>query len=354
MNRMNKRIKSILICLLALVGCTKQTCEINSVCIRDNIGNYILKWETNPPMDGTMRFYVSDTPNSFDMSQPAGHADIKEEVTTYITKDNLKRKFFRLTFNGHYPQDIAARHTLMDSIQNFRDEGGYKTIKGRKIKWGKIYRSGFIGKYTDRDSTRISDAGIKTIIDLRTEEEVIENPLFFPHMRIVHIPIPAGNRADILQRLKENKVRSRDGFLFLEDVYIKFVTQYTEDFAQILQLFVDESNYPILIQDDLGKDRAGYLLSLVMMLLDIPYETVVKDYMESNKYVNPLFMSNEAKSLSWDAQETMTVMLSVNESFLEVAYYEIDRKYGSFKAFRREGLLFSTKNKEKLKDILLE
>ncbi len=351
---MNNNLKLILFCLLSLVGCTEQTCEIRSICIRNNIGNYILKWETNPPMEGTMRFYVSDTPNSFNMSQPAGYADIKDEVTTYITQDNLKRKFFRLTFNGHHQQDIAARHTLMDSIQNFRDEGGYKNSKGKKIKWGKIYRSGFIGKYTDRDSIRISDAGIKTIIDLRTEEEVIENPLFFPHIRIVHIPIQAGNRADILQRLKDNKVRSRDGFLFMEDIYIKFVTQSTDDFAQILQLFVDENNYPILVQDDLGKDRAGYLLSLVMMLLDIPYETVVKDYMESNRYINPLFMSNEVKSLSWDAQEALTVMLSTNESFLEVAYNEIDRKYGSFKAFRGEGLLFSTKNKEKLKDILLE
>ena len=143
---MNNNLKLILFCLLSLVGCTEQTCEIRSICIRDNIGNYILKWETNPPMEGTMRFYVSDTPNSFNMSQPAGYADIKDEVTTYITQDNLKRKFFRLTFNGHHQQDIAARHTLMDSIQNFRDEGGYKNSKGKKIKWGKIYRSGFIGK----------------------------------------------------------------------------------------------------------------------------------------------------------------------------------------------------------------
>ena len=74
---MNNNLKLILFCLLSLVGCTEQTCEIRSICIRDNIGNYILKWETNPPMEGTMRFYVSDTPNSFNMSQPAGYADIK-------------------------------------------------------------------------------------------------------------------------------------------------------------------------------------------------------------------------------------------------------------------------------------
>ncbi|UKI46055.1 MAG: hypothetical protein L6V92_11735 [Phocaeicola vulgatus] len=83
-------------------------------------------------MEGTMRFYVSDTPNSFNMSQPAGYADIKDEVTTYITQDNLKRKFFRLTFNGHHQQDIAARHTLMDSIQTSETKADTKTAKGKK------------------------------------------------------------------------------------------------------------------------------------------------------------------------------------------------------------------------------
>ncbi len=200
---------------------------------------------------------------------------------------------------------------------------------------------------------KISDAGIKTIIDLRTEDEAMKQPLFFPHIRIVHVPIVASNRQEILRRIQENKTRSRDGVLFMEDVYIKFVTQCTEDFAQILQLFVDENNYPILVQDDLGKDRAGYLMSLVLMLLDVPYETVVKDYLESNVYVDPSFMSSTVRSLSMDAQETMTVLLSVDESYLDIAYNEIERKYGSFKEFRREGLFFSTRNKEKLKDILL-
>lgn len=351
---MKEYIVAILICLSTFTGCSDKDYEISSVCIRDNIGNYILKWETNPQMNGTMRFYVSDSPNDFDMSKPAGITDIKDEVVTYITQDNFKRKFFRLTFNNGYAQDIAARHTLMDSVQNFRDEGGYKTIKGRTVKWGKIYRSGFIGKYSDRDSARISEAGIKTIIDLRTEEEVIRQPLFFPHVRIVHVPIPTGDSHEILQRILDNKVRSRDGILFMEDIYIKFVSRYSEDFAQILQLFIDENNYPILVQDDLGKDRAGYLLSLILMLLDVPYETVVKDYMESNQYVDPSFMSYAVQSLSQDAQETMTVLLSTNESFLNIAYNEIDKEYGSFKEFRRKALFFSTKNKEKLKDILLK
>ncbi len=349
-----KYLFAILTCLLFFfTGCSHTSYDITAVCNRDDIGNYILKWETAPMMTGTMRFYVSDSPNSFDMSKPAGVVDIQNGVTTYVTEDNLIRKFFRLTFNNKYPQDIAARHTLMDSIQNFRDEGGYRTQRGRMVKWGKIYRSGYIGQYTSRDSMKISDAGIKTIIDLRTEDEAMKQPLFFPHIRIVHVPIVASNRQEILRRIQENKTRSRDGVLFMEDVYIKFVTQCTEDFAQILQLFVDENNYPILVQDDLGKDRAGYLMSLVLMLLDVPYETVVKDYLESNVYVDPSFMSSTVRSLSMDAQETMTVLLSVDESYLDIAYNEIERKYGSFKEFRREGLFFSTRNKEKLKDILL-
>ena len=64
-------------------------------------------------------------------------------------------------------------------------------------------------------------------------------------------------------------------------------------------------------------------------------------------------MFGTVSSLSTDAQETMTVLLSVNESFLDAAYREIEKQYGSFENYVDEGLGLSAKKQEKLKDILL-
>ena len=346
-------IIGIMSSLLVLMGCSSDTCDVRAACVRDEIGNYIIKWETNPPINGVAKIYVSDTPDKFDMSQPVIYADIKDGFARYVTQDNLRRQYFRVTFNDACPQDIAARYSFMDHVQNFRDLGGYTTQKGKQVKWGMIYRSGSISKYSDRDSLRLMLSGIKTIIDLRPQEEMTEQPIGFPNVNIVSVPILDGNKDDFLERLMENKVRKRDGKIYLEDTYIRFVTECSAAYARILPIFLDESNYPILLHGTLGKDRVGYFSALLLTILGVPYDTVLKDYLASNRYIDPSFMSKTVSALSSDAQETMTTLLLVNESFLNIAYKEIDKQFGSFKEYVEDELDLSAKKQEKLKDILL-
>ena len=95
-----KRILFLFTSVALLAGCSSgRAPEIRAICLRDDISNYIIKWETDPHTDGTMKLYVSDTPNSFDMSRPCSYADINDGRVTYITNDNITRKYFLLSFN---------------------------------------------------------------------------------------------------------------------------------------------------------------------------------------------------------------------------------------------------------------
>lgn len=351
---MKEQILGILTCLLALFGCKSESCDVRALCVRDEIGNYIIKWETNPVIKGIAKLYVSDVPDKFDMNHPAASTSIEDGFIRYITSDNIQRKYFRITFNDHSPQDVAARYTFMDNIQNFRDVGGYKSKKGRQVRWGKLYRSGNIHNFSEQDSIRLIEAGIKTIIDLRTAHEVKEQPIYFPNTQIIHIPIPCGNKEEMNQRILENKVRKRDGTLFMEDAYIRFIANNTEDLGDVSRILLDKKNYPILISGELGKDRVGLFISLLFSMLDIPQESITQEYMSSNRYIDPSFMAKTVSALSTDAQETMTVLLSVNESFLNIAYQEIENRYGSFDNYRETGLKISGKNRDRLKDLLLK
>ena len=49
---MKEQILGILTCLLALFGCKSESCDVRALCVRDEIGNYIIKWETNPVIKG--------------------------------------------------------------------------------------------------------------------------------------------------------------------------------------------------------------------------------------------------------------------------------------------------------------
>ena len=94
---------------LIWTGCSSGSPDIRAICVRDNIGNYVIKWETNPLMEGSVKVEVSENANRFNGGAPVITANIRDGVATYITTDNLTPKYFRLTFNDRYARIIGAR-----------------------------------------------------------------------------------------------------------------------------------------------------------------------------------------------------------------------------------------------------
>ena len=115
------KILSLFASVILLVGCSSNAPDIRAICLRDDIGNYVIKWETDPVMEGIVKMTVSDNPDLFTNESPIIYANIKDGVATYITNDNISRKYFQLSFNDKYPRIFGARSAVMDSVQNFRD-----------------------------------------------------------------------------------------------------------------------------------------------------------------------------------------------------------------------------------------
>lgn len=350
---MLKRIFFLFTCVTLLGGCSSNTPEIRALCLRDDIGNYIIKWETDPHIDGMLKMYVSDTPDTFNRSLPSGYANINDGVATYITNDNMVRKYFLLSFNDKFFQTVGSRSVSMDSIQNLRDIGGYFTNDKKMTRWGKVYRSGKLNPICEWDSIRLDNLHIKTIIDLRDSNEVATEPSQYKNAKIAYVPIPIQDTEAMKERLLEGRMRKGDGMLFLQDTYLRFVTENSEQFRKALQIFLDKDNYPILLNCSMGKDRAGFLTAMLLTALGIPEETVKKDYMASNDYIDVSHLAYMARNLSTDAQETITVLVSVHEILLDIAFDQIRKEYGSNDKYLSKGLYLSDKDRETLKDILL-
>ncbi|MDR2388515.1 MAG: tyrosine-protein phosphatase [Tannerellaceae bacterium] len=338
--------------VLFLAGCASHQPEIQVLCQRDGIGNYVIKWEMSPEAEGLMRLYVSDNP-AMVQSLVVGYAPIRDGVMTYVTNDNISRKYFRLSFNETYERIVAARSLQMDSIQNFRDMGGYLSDRGLSTRWGKVYRSGDIHRLSERDTLRMNALGIKTIIDLRTEQEVSVSPPGYAGAQTVHIPISM-NTSEIMSRIREGRVRKGDGSLFMQDLYLQFIApDNARAFARALQLFLDEANYPILFHCSMGKDRTGFLAFLLLSALDVPEETILSDYVATNNFTDLSRYASLVQGLDTDAQEAMTMILSAHEAFLDPVFRRIKKEYASIGQYLSEEMQFTDKQKRKLKDILL-
>lgn len=345
---------SLFTCVTLLTGCSSYNPEIRTICLRDGIGNYIIKWETDPQVNGILKMYVSDNPESFDKSLPAGYANINDGVFTYITNDNMSRKYFLLSFNDKYYKVLGARSIGTDSIQNVREIGGYGTVHNHQTtRWGQVYRAGQLSSLSEWDTIRLNNLHIKTIIDLRGNEEVAVSPICYSGAKVVHIPIPVKNMDKVVTRIQEDRMRKGDGILFMQDTYLQYVTDYSEQYAKALDVFLNQNNYPIMISCSMGKDRTGYLTAMLLFALGIPEETVIKDYMASNENINIGHLAYMARDLSTNAQETITALVTVNDELIELAIRQIRKEYGSVDKYLSKGLHLTEKKRDALKDILL-
>ncbi|MCD7938373.1 MAG: tyrosine-protein phosphatase [Tannerellaceae bacterium] len=350
---MSEKFLFLLSGIIALTSCSSPSVEVRSVCLRDAIGNYIIKWETDPPMEGLMKLYVSDNPDQFMKSRTAGQANIADNIMTYITNDNVTRKYFLLTFNEKYPQILGSRYVPMDEVDNLRDLGGYPSSGEYMTRWGKVYRSGDLYGMTVLDSIRMSNLGIRTIIDLRTEEEVFQAPVSYTGANVIHIPVSNGNYQDIHNKLINKRARKGDGMLFMQDLYLQYITENNTQFAKALEVFLDKDNYPILFNCTYGKDRAGFLAAMLLSALDVPEETIYRDYTLSNQYINIRRIDEFARTLDTYGQETITVMLAANEGLLDLAFRKIKKEYGSVDKYLSSELNLNEKKRAQLKDIML-
>lgn len=328
---------------------------IETVCSQDDIGNYLIKWETESSMTGMVKLYVSNTPDHFNMSEAALSEDIDKGVVTYITDDNLSRKYFLLSFNDKLYLPVgSSRAIAMDSIQNFRDLGGYyNSHNNRSTRWGKIFRSGDLTAISNRDTSRLDNLGIKTIIDFRDEKEAAANPFKYGKAKVMRFPVPLDEESSVKEKILKREMLKGDVQLYMQGIYLSFVDKYSEQFAKALRVFMDKQNYPILISCDLGKDRVGFFTTLLLAVADIPEETIKEDYMLSNDYINISHLSYLAHELNTDSQEAATVLLTVNESAFDLVFNQIKKEYGSMDKYLSKKMHLTEKEQREIKEIVL-
>jgi len=172
--------------------------------------------------------------------------------------------------NGCGPGGVPSERSLnLKNATNARDAGGYPTQDERMVSWGLLYRSDKLSKITQAECEVIRAAGIKTIIDLRNDEERRTAPdavcLFdFAEYKSVPIEVEAKSRIE---------------------GYKAMITEADlgAPIAEIFSILAERDNLPVLIHCAAGKDRAGGIVALVHLLLGVHPDDLMADYLLSNR-----------------------------------------------------------------------
>jgi protein-tyrosine phosphatase len=349
---MLRKVSIPVLSILLLSFCTQEKPSIRVACEAMPSGNYLIKWETFPPLEGTVKIYESSTPDSFNLYSPITETEINRDFVD-ITLLGSNRSYFKLIFNKKYSAITAERIIPTQNLFNFRDLGGYYNSNNEQTKWGKLYRSSSLGDASKLDMRIMDRLGIKTIIDFRSDKERFGRPNKYSASQIFNLPLRANPTNLFFDKILSGKMKRIDAVIYQQDV-TSYLLEYNYDYyTKMFDLLLNENNYPVVMNCDWGKDRSGIASALILSALDIEWEQIADDFMLSDELIEYNAVLMNADMFTDDIQETMTAMIRTHKEVIDYTFERVIKDYGSVNRFLEQELNLTPKKKEKLKEILL-
>lgn len=249
----------------------------------------------------------------------------------------------------HQAAPARAHQSPLEGAANFRDVGGYATADGHHVKRGLVYRSNHLGDLTAADYAFLNARGIKLVCDFRTAGERQRTPTRWqggpaPEIMVAQIL----KDADVVmtpERLKELTSADRSAASLAMSYDQMIVPDAAMEYGKVYRR-IASGDVPVIGHCSAGKDRTGVFSAVLLTMLGVPRKTVVDDYMLTGEYMlTPKALTRAVAD--WQkltgaseppSEATIRALYEMHAEVITNTFATIDRTYGSFDAFVRDGL----------------
>jgi protein-tyrosine phosphatase len=224
----------------------------------------------------------------------------------------------------------SHRRLALEGAWNFRDLGGYVGAGGRPVRWRRLFRADGLDRLTAADIEQVAALGLRTVIDLRTGDEVSKGRLSTDagDVNWHHLPM-----LDVLPPRED--YNGWVGPEYVADQYLAMLQSAEDSVSSFLGLLADPGSYPLVYHCFAGKDRTGVLTALILGLLGVEDHEIISDYALSKLAMEQL--------LEWLRQEYATNVADIESSAAAIVAAEPETMamflsrfrdaYGSFDAY---------------------
>ena len=181
---------------------------------------------------------------------------------------------------------MSDRWLELDGAVNVRDLGGLPTEDGRTTRPGIVLRADNLQDLSDKDVRRLTELGVRTVVDLRTPTEVEQEgpgPLVAEGLRHVNldlIPSWGAERAVPHEKREEGD---------LSHFYMSYLDDAPEAVVEALRVLADPDAGAAVVHCAAGKDRTGVVCAFALLVAGVPREEVVADYALTGERIEAIF-----------------------------------------------------------------
>lgn len=224
---------------------------------------------------------------------------------------------------------MERRHFDWEGCFNARDLGGLPTRSGGTTRHGVFVRGDTLCDLTADGQRSLLDDGVRTILDLRSDEELEREPNPFVDIegvRYVHRPL---NDPGISARIST-----------IDDPTERYRVMLDGNGARIAAIVDVLATSPrsVLFHCFAGRDRTGIVAALLLRIAGVPDEAIVADFAISDERLAQRY--DEWKS-GWTEADRARIDRSIVEAedTIRGTLEHLDRKYGGVEVYlTRNGL----------------
>ena len=251
------------------------------------------------------------------------------------------------------------------SVPNYRDAGGHAAANGARVRTGLLDRSVALDRVSDEDLATLERAGLRTVFDLRTTDEQARFPDRLPNgAELVSLDVLAdegeADYGSVAAHLRDPERFTHTG---TEADMVGFNIATYRDLVRLesargaYRAFfgsLADGGAPALVHCTGGKDRTGWAVAALLLLLGVSEADVMADYLTSHAPVRALFAPTIDEFVERGGElPVIEAMLSARPDYLRSALDTVAADHGSIEAYFSEALGLDAAVQARLRDAFL-
>jgi protein-tyrosine phosphatase len=227
-----------------------------------------------------------------------------------------------------------SRDLDWDGCLNVRDLGGHPTLDGGETRFGAIVRADSVRQLTDEGWKAAVEYGVRTVVDLRMDQELQADPPAKLPVDVVHVPFLEENEEAFLA-VEAAAEAAPDSAIATRDVYLLFLEHFRNNVAAAIATVAHAPDGAVVVHCMGGKDRTGLVVAFLLQLAGVADEEIAADYALSDERLGPRHDLWIAEAGTEAERERLRRVLAAPAEGMLGVLEALDRRYGGVDAFLR-------------------